>query len=89
MLPTILYSIVEPESDTMLNNIVDKLEQCGQHNILFSSTLQELFISCCVQVLRSVGEWSAGCPPESSIYNAYIHLIKTSKHYIYIEVTYD
>ncbi|XP_028397281.1 phospholipase D1-like [Dendronephthya gigantea] len=40
-------------------------------------------INC--QVLRSVGEWSAGCPSESSIYNAYIHLIKTSKHYIYIE----
>ena len=33
-----------------------------------------------------MGEWSAGCPSESSIYNAYIHLIKTSKHYIYLEV---
>ena len=38
-----------------------------------------------VQVLRSVGHWSAGQPPEASIYNAYLHVIENAKHYIYIE----
>ncbi|CAB4034965.1 Phospholipase D2 [Paramuricea clavata] len=38
-----------------------------------------------VQVLRSVDDWSAGQPHEASIYNAYLHAIKNSKHYIYIE----
>lgn len=43
--------------------------------------------SCCnVQVLRSVANWSAGISKtESSIHEAMKHLIKTSKHYIYIE----
>ena len=39
-----------------------------------------------VQVLRSVGEWSLGLKSkESSILEAYYHLIQNSKHYIYIE----
>ncbi|XP_029437631.1 phospholipase D2 isoform X2 [Rhinatrema bivittatum] len=37
-----------------------------------------------VQVLRSVDRWSAGSC-ECSIYNAYIHCIAESQHYIYIE----
>uniref|UniRef100_A0A1A8MBK0 Phospholipase n=1 Tax=Nothobranchius pienaari TaxID=704102 RepID=A0A1A8MBK0_9TELE len=37
-----------------------------------------------VQVLRSAHTWSAGTC-ESSILNAYIHIIKNSEHYIYIE----
>ncbi|XP_053861774.1 phospholipase D2 isoform X2 [Malaclemys terrapin pileata] len=37
-----------------------------------------------VQVLRSVDRWSAGTH-ECSIYNAYLSLIQTSQHYIYIE----
>lgn len=41
---------------------------------------------CKIQVLRSLGEWSAGIsPPEKSIYNAYIALIREAKKYIYIE----
>ena len=75
---------------TILKNITDNCERCGQKNIVqscFHQHCNKLSIFFCVQVLRSVGEWSAGCQPESSIYNAYIHLIKTSKHYIYIEVT--
>ena len=38
-----------------------------------------------IQVLRSVGEWSAGQPNETSIYNAYLHEIQNAKHFIYIE----
>ena len=38
-----------------------------------------------IQFLRSVDNWSAAQPPESSIYNAYIKAIKNAKHFIYIE----
>uniref|UniRef100_UPI00398F5682 phospholipase D2-like isoform X2 n=1 Tax=Pristiophorus japonicus TaxID=55135 RepID=UPI00398F5682 len=37
-----------------------------------------------VQVLRSVECWSAGSS-ENSIYNAYLHIIRDSQHFIYIE----
>ncbi|KAG8008128.1 Phospholipase D2, partial [Nibea albiflora] len=37
-----------------------------------------------VQVLRSADRWSTGTC-ESSILNAYIHIIESSEHYIYIE----
>ena len=38
------------------------------------------------QVLRSVGEWSAGQhEDERSIYNAYHSAIRNAKHYVYIE----
>ena len=37
----ILNNVVEPESDvTMLNNIVDNIEQCGQQNIVQSCSHQ-------------------------------------------------
>ena len=38
-----------------------------------------------IQVLRSVGKWSAGQPKETSIYNAYLHAIQKAEHFIYIE----
>ena len=38
-----------------------------------------------IQVLRSVGEWSAEQILEFSIYNAYLHSIKNAEHFIYIE----
>lgn len=41
--------------------------------------------TCKVQIVRSVGDWSLGCPTENSIYEAYIELIKNSEHFIYIE----
>jgi len=40
-----------------------------------------------LQVLRSISDWSGGIGTknvENSIYEAYLHLIATSKHYIYI-----
>ncbi|XP_068187570.1 phospholipase D2 [Antennarius striatus] len=37
-----------------------------------------------VQVLRSADRWSTGTC-ESSIHNAYVHVIKNSEHFIYIE----
>ncbi|CCF55777.1 hypothetical protein KAFR_0A03420 [Kazachstania africana CBS 2517] len=42
--------------------------------------------TCEVQVLRSAGNWSLGLKEtEHSIQNAYLKLIETSQHYIYIE----
>lgn len=38
-----------------------------------------------IQVLRSVGEWSAGQLKETSIYNAYLQAIQNAEHFIYIE----
>ncbi|TPX56523.1 phospholipase D [Powellomyces hirtus] len=38
-----------------------------------------------LQVLRSAAQWSAGSPREKSINNAYLDLIRSAKHYIYIE----
>ncbi|XP_062438235.1 phospholipase D1 isoform X2 [Rhea pennata] len=39
-----------------------------------------------VQVIRSAADWSAGIKyHEESIHNAYVSVIKNSKHYIYIE----
>jgi phospholipase D1/2 len=44
------------------------------------------FSLCNVQVLRSVSTWSAGINrTEKSIHEAMKHLIRTAKHYIYIE----
>ena len=37
------------------------------------------------QVIRSAGEWSLGMPTEHSIYEAYLQLIESSEHFIYIE----
>ena len=55
MLSTI--QIVEPESSlqsdvTMLNNIVDNIEQYGQHNIV-QSCFQQLVIFCRVHQVAS------------------------------------
>lgn len=41
-----------------------------------------------IQVLRSVGPWSAGCGREASIYHAYVRSILEAKHFIYIENQY-
>ncbi|CAG8466471.1 3479_t:CDS:10 [Scutellospora calospora] len=41
--------------------------------------------TCEVQLLRSSTVWSSGIKLECSIYNAYQHLIRNSKHFIYIE----
>ena len=43
--------------------------------------------SCQVQILRSCAPWSIGTPNkvEHSIMNAYMHLIKHSQHFVYIE----
>ncbi|XP_022623455.1 phospholipase D1-like [Seriola dumerili] len=39
-----------------------------------------------VQILRSASDWSAGIKyHEESIHNAYIHAIKNSQHFVYIE----
>jgi phospholipase D1/2 len=38
-----------------------------------------------IQVLRSVGDWSAVQPSENSIHQAYIHAIEEAEHFIYIE----
>lgn len=43
--------------------------------------------TCQVQILRSCGPWSIGTPNkvEHSIMNAYVHLIRNSQHFVYME----
>uniref|UniRef100_A0A0E0FKU1 Phospholipase n=1 Tax=Oryza nivara TaxID=4536 RepID=A0A0E0FKU1_ORYNI len=42
--------------------------------------------TCCCQVVRSVGPWSAGTTQiEGSIHNAYFSLIEKAEHFVYIE----
>ena len=53
------------------------------------SELEDLGMTgtCQVQILRSASSWSIGTPNkvERSILNAYVDLIKHSKHFVYIE----
>nr|CCA20937.1 phospholipase D putative [Albugo laibachii Nc14] len=41
--------------------------------------------ACSCQIVRSISFWSGGCPTERSIQNAYIRLISSASHFIYIE----
>ncbi|KND02124.1 uncharacterized protein SPPG_02618 [Spizellomyces punctatus DAOM BR117] len=52
---------------------------------LIQQTPEEATGSLQIQILRSASQWSAGTPREKSINNAYIDLIRNSKHYVYIE----
>lgn len=38
-----------------------------------------------LQATRSIGEWSMGMEPETSIYDAYLYFIENAKHFIYVE----
>nr|CCA22369.1 phospholipase D putative [Albugo laibachii Nc14] len=40
---------------------------------------------CVCQIVRSLSFWSGGCSTEKSIQNAYIRLISSARHFIYIE----
>uniref|UniRef100_A0A672ZA43 Phospholipase n=1 Tax=Sphaeramia orbicularis TaxID=375764 RepID=A0A672ZA43_9TELE len=52
---------------------------CDVENLVF-------FFLLCSQILRSAADWSAGIKyHEESIHNAYVHAIKNSQHFIYIE----
>lgn len=52
----------------------------------YSSTSFSPF--CEVQVLRSISQWSGSPLTETSIHTAYLDLIKSAKHFIYIENQY-
>jgi phospholipase D1/2 len=41
--------------------------------------------TCRVQVLRQIGVWSGGQQREKSIYNSYLEVIASSRHYLYFE----
>ncbi|KAI3848099.1 hypothetical protein MKX03_035768 [Papaver bracteatum] len=41
--------------------------------------------SCRCQIIRSVGQWSAGTSQTEGIHNAYCSLIENAKHFVYIE----
>ena len=43
---------------------------------------------CHIQLCRSVGPWSIGVATETSIEAAYVHLIETAQHFVYIENQY-
>ncbi|XP_064618688.1 phospholipase D1-like [Lineus longissimus] len=55
-------------------------------NIEVPEMFNDFGVNCDLQVLRSVGHWSAGVKEtEDSIHQASIHAIANAKHYIYIE----
>ena len=52
-----------------------------------SSWFAEPLYSCNVQFTRSIDAWSGGLAQiETSILSAYVEMIKSADHYIYIEV---
>ena len=84
VLPTLLNvvnnieQVVEPESSpqsgvTMLNNIVDNIEQCGQHNIVQSCFQQPVATHnfwpcsiCFTQIQKPTTRITAICSPHSN-----------------------
>lgn len=55
-------------------------------NVAVPSVFRRMAQRCSVQVLRSSCDWSVGeNSVENSIHQAYIDLITTAKHFIYIE----
>lgn len=53
-----------------------------------STDWTQMWMGANVQLLRSVGEWSAGTETENSIFNAYVHAILNARHSIWIEQQY-
>ncbi|GAV55262.1 hypothetical protein ZYGR_0AS05860 [Zygosaccharomyces rouxii] len=68
----------------LLTPVSDFTEEQLKHSPFFQMLKPRA--TCEVQVLRSAGYWSLGLKEtEHSIQNAYLKLIETSEHYIYIE----
>ncbi|MEQ2230956.1 Phospholipase D, partial [Ilyodon furcidens] len=68
---SLLYPYLLPKSHTTAGELRYQVPNC---------------IPTKVQVLRSASDWSAGIKyHEESIHNAYVHAIKNSQHFIYIE----
>ena len=67
------WGLVEPGSDPDID--IDELGDIGARS------------KCKIQVVRSVGQWSAGTtqPDERSIHAAYCSLIERAEHFVYIE----
>lgn len=67
------WRLVEPGSDPDVD--IDELGDIGPRS------------KCKIQVIRSVGQWSAGTtlPDERSIHAAYCSLIDRAEHFVYIE----
>ncbi|KAG0590254.1 hypothetical protein KC19_1G084700 [Ceratodon purpureus] len=67
------WGLVDPGSDPDID--IDELGDIGPRS------------KCKIQVIRSVGQWSAGTtqPEERSIHAAYCSLIERAEHFVYIE----
>ncbi|CCD23548.1 phospholipase D NDAI_0B05150 [Naumovozyma dairenensis CBS 421] len=74
-----------PSRPTPLLTPANDFTACELERSPFFKTLKKRS-TCEVQILRSAGNWSLGLKEtEKSIQNAYLKLIETSQHYIYIE----
>jgi len=70
------------------NHHKDIVKVSGLPWLVPKSTVSKCVGSANVQILRSVGGWSAGFSDgltETSIYNAYLYHIENAEHFIYIE----
>nr|CAB3465500.1 unnamed protein product [Digitaria exilis] len=64
----------------------EKQERGGQVDSVFDIGQVGPRATCRCQVVRSVGQWSAGTTQiEGSIHNAYLTLIEKAEHFVYIE----
>ena len=79
----------EEKATTLEENMMGRFEAGRQymsgnehHSKLYGHP-QEAGIPC--QIVRSCTKWSHGIPTEHSIANAYISVIESSRHFVYIE----
>ncbi|DAZ95899.1 TPA: hypothetical protein N0F65_012610 [Lagenidium giganteum] len=63
--------------------VVEDDEAIEEHNS--SNAMDKRGFACSCQILRSLSLWSGGCPTERSIQNAYLRLIGSANHFVYIE----
>lgn len=80
---------IEEKATTLQENMMGRFEAGRQymsgneHYSKLHGHSQEAGISC--QIVRSCTKWSHGIPTEHSVANAYISIIESSRHFVYIE----
>ncbi|CCI42086.1 unnamed protein product [Albugo candida] len=71
--------VTKKTSSDLVNNTT------GAHTISHDEMINQKGYPCVCQIVRSLSFWSGGCATEKSIQNAYIRLISSARHFIYIE----
>ncbi|KAA6410628.1 MAG: phospholipase D nuclease [Lasallia pustulata] len=66
-----------------MQHVQDQYLSGNEHHSRLHGSFQEAGISC--QIVRSCTKWSHGVPTEHSIADAYIQIIQSSQHFVYIE----